>query len=89
MTGPLSANLTKARSALSVNYMEASAHALVSIAESLHVLAVASLGKNGVCVDCGHEWAAHAITHPKGCQATVSDRGVPSTCVCTEPRPTP
>ena len=82
----MSGELDEARRYLAEIPEQASAAALVSIAESLHILARAVTTLYGVCPDCGHEWRTHTTQHPKGCQATVSSRGVASTCPCTEPR---
>ena len=66
---------------------QAMAAALVSIAESLAVIARGVQIEHGTCADCGHAWTLHNLT---GCEGHYFNgvRGV-TECVCTEPRPQP
>ena len=56
-------------------YDEASAVALVSIAQSLETLAKHTNARYGTCIDCHHPWDVHHTGG--GCYR----------CQCTEPRP--
>ncbi len=69
------------------SYDEASAIALVSIAQSLQTLARLAVANYGVCVDCHHLWTSH-YDRPDlgGCHATIVSLGQARTCPCTEPR---
>ena len=62
-------------------YDEASAVALVSIAQSLETITRLSIATHGTCPDCYHSYGSHGLGG--GCTA-ITDYG---RCECTEQRP--